>query len=118
MNVGIQDAHNLGWKRPRPRTAVPEVLLDTYHTERHPVGVQLMEHSRAQTAVMATFTPEGLALRSLLDGMIATRPEFGRALSERLTGHSVGYPAADPGAHPLTGTRAPGLAVTGTDRRC
>ncbi|MFB7176274.1 FAD-dependent monooxygenase [Streptomyces sp. NPDC056257] len=117
MNVGIQDAHNLGWKLAATLSGrAPDGLLDTYHTERHPVGVQLMEHSRAQTALMTTFTPEGLALRSLLDGLIATRPDFGRALSERLTGLSVAYPAADPGAHPLTGTRAPDLAFRGTDR--
>ncbi|MFD3941816.1 FAD-dependent monooxygenase [Streptomyces sp. NPDC058579] len=117
MNVGIQDAHNLGWKLAATLNGrAPEGLLDTYHSERHPVGAQLMEHSRAQTALVTTFTPEGLALRSLLSELIVARPEFGRELAERLTGLSVGHPPADHEAHPLTGTRAPDLALTGTDR--
>ncbi|MFJ4617041.1 FAD-dependent monooxygenase [Streptomyces sp. NPDC088812] len=117
MNVGIQDAHNLGWKLAATLNGwAPDGLLDTYHAERHPVGIQLAEHSRAQTALMSAFTPEGLALRSLLSGMIADRPEFGHALSERLTALAVRYPTADPTAHPLTGTRAPDLAFTGTHR--
>ncbi|MFD4322617.1 FAD-dependent monooxygenase [Streptomyces sp. NPDC058548] len=117
MNVGIQDAHNLGWKLAATLGGrAPDGLLDTYHAERHPVGAQLMEHSRAQTALVTTFTPEGLALRALLSELIVTRPEFSRELAERLTGLSVGYPSADPGAHPLTGTRAPDLAFAGSDR--
>ncbi|MES4908570.1 MULTISPECIES: FAD-dependent monooxygenase [unclassified Streptomyces] len=116
MNVGIQDAHNLGWKLAATLNGwAPDGLLDTYHAERHPVGAQLAEHSRAQTALMTTFTPEGLDLRSLLSGMVATQPAFSRALSERLTALAVSYPTADPTAHPLTGTRAPDLAFTGTD---
>ncbi|MEU4659885.1 FAD-dependent monooxygenase [Streptomyces sp. NPDC023723] len=115
MNVGIQDAHNLGWKLAATLNGwAPDGLLDTYHTERHQVGAQLAEHSQAQTALLATFTPEGLALRSLLSGMIADQPAFARALAERLTALAVRYPAADPAAHPLTGTRAPDLALTGT----
>ncbi|GAA2276856.1 monooxygenase [Nonomuraea roseoviolacea subsp. roseoviolacea] len=115
MNVGIQDAHNLGWKLAATLGGwACDGLLDTYHTERHPVGAQLMEHSRAQTALMTGFTPEGLDLRSLLSGMIATQPAFNRALSERLTALAVAYPPADPAAHPLTGTRAPDLAFAGS----
>ncbi|MFS8204127.1 FAD-dependent monooxygenase [Streptomyces sp. CWNU-52B] len=116
MNVGIQDAHNLGWKIAATLGGrAPDSLLDSYHTERHPVGVQLMEHSRAQTALMTGFTPEGLALRSFLSEMIATQPAFGQALSERLTALAVSYPGPDPTAHPLTGTRAPDLAFTDSE---
>ncbi|MGW4753936.1 FAD-dependent monooxygenase [Streptomyces chartreusis] len=117
MNVGIQDAHNLGWKLAATLNGrSPKALLDTYHAERHPVGAQLVEHSRAQTALMTTFTPEGLDLRALFSGMLATQPAFNLALAERLTGLAVRYPSADPAAHPLTGTRAPDLAFTGTDK--
>ncbi|MFC3997277.1 FAD-dependent monooxygenase [Nocardiopsis sediminis] len=117
MNVGIQDAHNLGWKLAATLNGrAPAGLLDTYHAERHPVGAQLAEHSRAQTALMTAFSPEGLALRSLLSGMIATEPAFNRTLSQRLTALAVGYPATDPTAHPLTGTRSPDLAFTGSEK--
>ncbi|MET9559799.1 FAD-dependent monooxygenase [Streptomyces tauricus] len=113
MNVGIQDAHNLGWKLAATLGGrAPDGLLDSYHSERHPIGAQLMEHSRAQTALMTGFTPESLDLRSFLSGMIATQPAFGRALAERLTALAVAYPAPDATAHPLTGGRAPDLAFT------
>ncbi|WP_326695890.1 FAD-dependent monooxygenase [Streptomyces sp. NBC_01754] len=116
MNVGIQDAHNLGWKIAATlRGWAPDHLLDTYHTERHPVGAQLMEHSRAQTALMTGFTPEGIDLRSLFSGMIATQPALNKALSERLTALAVNYPTPDPTTHPLTGTRAPDLAFTDSE---
>ncbi|MEE1805423.1 FAD-dependent monooxygenase [Streptomyces sp. BE133] len=117
MNVGIQDAHNLGWKLAATLTGrADDGLLDTYHDERHPVGAQLAEHSRAQTALVAAFTPENLGLRSFLSAMIAARPAFSRDLAERLSGLAVSYPPADPAAHPLTGTRAPDLAFTGSGR--
>ncbi|MER7805338.1 FAD-dependent monooxygenase [Streptomyces parvulus] len=113
MNVGIQDAHNLGWKLSATLNEwAPKGLLDTYHAERHPIGAQLLEHSRAQTALMTAFTPEGLALRSLLSDMIDEQPGLARALAERLTAFAVHYPA-DPTAHPLAGTRMPDLTLAG-----
>ncbi|WP_326794283.1 FAD-dependent monooxygenase [Streptomyces sp. NBC_01808] len=118
MNVGIQDAHNLGWKLAAIlRGRASDHLLDTYHTERHPIGAQVMEHSRAQTALMTGFTPEGIDLRSLFSRMIATQPALNKALSEQLTALAVRYTTADPEAHPLTGTRAPDLAFTGSEKR-
>ncbi|MFF1278268.1 FAD-dependent monooxygenase [Streptomyces marokkonensis] len=116
MNVGIQDAANLGWKLAATlRGSAADDLLDTYHAERHPVGTDLVEASHAQVALMTGFTPQNLALRSLLGKMIATQPSFSKALAERLTGLGVGYPPADPSAHPLIGTRAPDLSFANTD---
>ncbi|MFI2471400.1 FAD-dependent monooxygenase [Streptomyces globisporus] len=116
MNVGIQDAANLGWKLAATlRGSATGDLLDTYHTERHPVGIDLAEASHAQVALMTGFTPQNLALRSLIGKMIATEASFSKALAERLTGLGVGYPSAAPSAHPLIGTRAPDLSFTNTD---
>ncbi|MEW1547952.1 FAD-dependent monooxygenase [Streptomyces tsukubensis] len=116
MNVGVQDAFNLGWKLAATVNGwASDGLLDTYHTDRHPVGEQLMEHSRAQTYLFHGFTPEGLALRSLLSRMIPRSKEFSDVLAGRLTALDVAYPAADPDAHPLTGARAPALAFAATD---
>ncbi|MFE3144980.1 FAD-dependent monooxygenase [Streptomyces scopuliridis] len=113
MNVGLQDAHNLGWKLAATlRGWAPECLLDTYHAERHLVGADLIEGSRAQTALMTGFSPEGINLRTLLSRIIATHPAVNRTLAERLTGLAVSYSPAAPSAHPLTGTRAPDLPFT------
>lgn len=92
MNVGIQDAHNLGWKLAAVATGqADDTLLDTYHDERHPVGADLLEHTRAQTALMTTFSPEGQALRAVISGLISKAPDMSRELAERLSGLGVAY---------------------------
>ncbi|MFE2042548.1 FAD-dependent monooxygenase [Streptomyces sp. NPDC059477] len=116
MNVGVQDAFNLGWKLAATVNGwASDGLLDSYHTDRYPVGEQLMEHSRAQTYLFHAFSPEGLALRDLLSRMVPRSREFSDFLAGRLTALDVTYPGADPAAHPLTGVRAPDLTFTGTD---
>lgn len=112
LNLGVQDAMNLAWRLAAVvRGRAPESLLDGYHAERHPVAAALLESSKAQTALMTAFTPEGQALRALLSDLIATHPALSLDLATRLTALDVGYPAADPGAHPLTGARVPDLAL-------
>jgi hypothetical protein len=116
MNVGFQDAFNLGWKLAATIDGwASDGLLDSYHSDRYPVGEQLMEHSRAQTYLFHAFTPEGLALRDLLSRMVPESREFSDVLAGRLTALDVAYPSTDPAAHPVTGTRAPDLALPGTD---
>ncbi|GAA2074155.1 monooxygenase [Streptomyces albiaxialis] len=111
LNVGVQDAMNLGWKLAAVVTGrAPDALLDTYHAERHPVGADTIEHTQAQTALMMGFSPQGSALRSLMGKLIAERPQLRDALAERLSGLSVAYDL--PGAtHPLAGRRAPNLLL-------
>ncbi|MCX2947897.1 FAD-dependent monooxygenase [Lentzea sp. NEAU-D7] len=92
MNVGIQDAHNLGWKLAAVATGrAGDSLLDTYHAERHPVGAALLEHTRAQTALMTGYSPEGQALRAVVSGLIAAAPDMSLILAERLSGLDVDY---------------------------
>jgi 3-(3-hydroxy-phenyl)propionate hydroxylase len=52
LNIGVQDAMNLGWKLAQviKRTS-PESLLDTYHAERHPVAARVLRNTMAQTAL-------------------------------------------------------------------
>ncbi|TQS28285.1 monooxygenase [Microbispora sp. KK1-11] len=113
LNVGVQDAWNLGWKLAATvRGWAPGGLLDTYHAERHPVGAATLRLTRGQTALMTTFTPETLALRSVLDDAIARVPEFSRFLAEQVSGIGVSY-GRDADDHPLVGTRAPDLRLSG-----
>jgi 2-polyprenyl-6-methoxyphenol hydroxylase-like FAD-dependent oxidoreductase len=58
LNAGIQDAMNLGWKLAAVvQGRASDGLLDSYHAERHPVGVRLHADTRAQTALITAFPP-------------------------------------------------------------
>jgi 2-polyprenyl-6-methoxyphenol hydroxylase-like FAD-dependent oxidoreductase len=104
MNVGIQDAHGLGWRLADVvQGLAPRSILDDYHDERHAVGVDLVQGTQAQTAILAAFDPDRQALRALLNQLISALPALSDALTQRLSGLSVAYPVAD--GHPLVGRR-------------
>jgi 2-polyprenyl-6-methoxyphenol hydroxylase-like FAD-dependent oxidoreductase len=112
MNVGIQDAANLGWKlAATARGTAPEGLLESYHVERHHVGGELLRGTQAQTALMTNFSPDGRQLRALMSELIAEVPALATNLARRLSGLRVRYPAPR-GAHPLVGERVPDLPLT------
>lgn len=73
LNLGIGDAMNLGWKLAATiHGNAPEGLLDTYQTERQPLGMQVLDWSRAQVAIMNP-TPEARALNAIFRDLISTR---------------------------------------------
>ena len=66
LNLGIQDAFNLGWKLAADLAGwAPAGLLDTYHDERHPVAADVLDNTRAQMELMST-GPGPQAVRRLL----------------------------------------------------
>lgn len=53
LNLGVQDAFNLGWKLAAALNGwAPDDLLATYHNERHPVGAEVLENARAQAELL------------------------------------------------------------------
>lgn len=105
MNVGMQDAFNLGWKMAAVvQGQAPQALLDSYHDERHPLGAQLFRNTMAQTALMTSLDPRGLALRAEISGLL-TQPEANLKLALQISGLGVGYGAAlaEPPAPALEG---------------
>jgi 2-polyprenyl-6-methoxyphenol hydroxylase-like FAD-dependent oxidoreductase len=112
LNLGLQDAANLGWKLALVVNGqAPAELLDTYTTERHPVGVSVLRNSRAETALMRT-DPQTEALRELL-GEILQMPQAVRHLTDMINGVRVRYDTGD--SHPLDGTFATDLHLDGID---
>lgn len=106
LNLGIQDAVNLGWKLAAVLSGGPEILLDTYHCERHPVGAAAISMTKAQTALLKP----GLqvdALRTVVGRMLAT-PEVCVSISTAQSGLGVRYGDDD---HPLMGRRVPNLGL-------
>lgn len=93
MNVGLQDAMNLGWKLAAVlKGQAPDALLDTYEAERLPVGLSLTRNTQAQTALMTGFDPAHLALRDEMSGLL-TIPAVNRHLAGILSGFDLSYPA-------------------------
>lgn len=106
LNAGLGDAMNLGWKLAATvRGTAPAGLLDTYETERHPVGRWLLDWTRAQAAIMKP-TPQAEALRNIVRSLADT-PDGATFFAEQLWGISLHYDLG--GTHPLAGYSAPDL---------
>jgi 2-polyprenyl-6-methoxyphenol hydroxylase-like FAD-dependent oxidoreductase len=109
LNVGLLDAVNLGWKlAAQVQGWAPAGLLDSYHSERHPVGAHALNQTRAQAALERASGEEGKALRELLTELFAYEQPL-RHLAEMLHGSDVHY--ATPGSHPLLGRFVPDLTL-------
>ncbi|CAB5289826.1 monooxygenase FAD-binding protein [Burkholderia multivorans] len=53
MNTGVQEAFNLGWKLARVLAGgAPDRLLDTYHTERHPIERDVLRQTSLVTQIV------------------------------------------------------------------
>ncbi len=102
LNLGIQDAFNLGWKLAAEVVGwAPEGLLDTYHTERHPVAADVLANTRAQMELLST-EPGPQAVRRLLSELMDFE-EVNRYLIEKITAIGVRYDFGD--GHELLGYR-------------
>jgi 2-polyprenyl-6-methoxyphenol hydroxylase-like FAD-dependent oxidoreductase len=113
LNLGLQDATNLGWKLAAEiRGWAPPGLLDTYHAERYPVGLDVIDDSLAQCGLIASPSREGIALRDRFGAVLAGHPSLCRELAVRLSGLGVRYPPGVSGG-PLAGTRVPDLELRG-----
>jgi 2-polyprenyl-6-methoxyphenol hydroxylase-like FAD-dependent oxidoreductase len=113
LNLGLQDATNLAWKLAAEiRGWAPPSLLDSYHAERYPVGLDVIDDSLAQCGLFASPTREGVALRDRFDAILGEHPSLGRELAIRLSGLGIRYPA--PGQPLLAGQRVPDLDLHGT----
>jgi 2-polyprenyl-6-methoxyphenol hydroxylase-like FAD-dependent oxidoreductase len=112
LNLGFGDAMNLGWKLAATlRGDAPAGLLDTYSSERHPVGEGVLDWSRAQIALMRP-SPASRALEAIVRDLIETR-DGATYFAERVWGVSIRYDLG--GGHPLTGRSAPDFElVNGT----
>ncbi|WP_020666759.1 FAD-dependent monooxygenase [Amycolatopsis nigrescens] len=117
LNLGVQDAMNLGWKLAAEIAGwAPPGLLDSYHDERHPVGARVLENTRAQGVLMDD-GPGPFALRKVF-AKLMEQPEVTRYLSGMVSGLDIRYPL-DGADHELLGARMPDvdLRVAGQDRQ-
>ena len=102
LNLGIQDAFNLGWKLAAAVGGwAPEALLDSYHDERHPVAADVLNTTRVQSLLLSP-EPGPVAVRRLLTELLGF-DEVSRFLIGKQTGIGIRYDFGD--TNPLVGSR-------------
>jgi 2-polyprenyl-6-methoxyphenol hydroxylase-like FAD-dependent oxidoreductase len=108
LNIGLQDAVNLGWKLAQVVHAIsPESLLDTYHAERHPIGARVLKNSLAQTALMRGDDRSKAAHERMTELLAMDEPR--KRYAGMMSGLDVHYDLGS--GHPLLGRRMPDLEV-------
>src|SRR5690349_14519358 len=106
LNIGVQDAVNLGWKLAQVvKNRSPESLLDTYHAERHPVAAAVLRNTMAQVALLRTDDRTD-ALREITSEILRMDQPRKR-IAGMMTGLDIRYDFGD--GHPLLGRRMPDL---------
>lgn len=114
MNTGIGDATNLGWKLAATvRGTAPPWLLDTYESERHPVGEQVLKITDRMFRLV--MVKSKLAQRF---ARVAMRTAFGIEAVQRvprsfLSGIGFSYAPHGNRPHKLVGKRAPEISLQG-----
>ena len=106
LNIGVQDAVNLGWKLAQVvKETSPESLLDTYYAERHPVAARVLRNTMAQTALLSA----GDRIEALRDTMseLLSMDEPRKRIAAMMSGLDIHYDLGE--GHPLLGRRMPDL---------
>ncbi|WP_062355255.1 rifampin monooxygenase [Herbidospora yilanensis] len=102
LNLGVQDAFNLGWKLAAEVNGwAPDGLLDTYHAERHPVAADVLVNTAAQMLLLST-EPGPRAVRALMSELMDFE-NVTRFLLEKITAIGVRYDFGSD--HELVGRR-------------
>lgn len=115
LNLGVQDAFNLGWKLAQVVAGRShERLLDSYTAERHPIGARVLEATLAQTALGRGDARTDALRETLTDLLSMSEPR--RAYAARMSGLDIRYDLGaarpeDGEPHPLLGRRAPDLEL-------
>ncbi|HZL16974.1 MAG TPA: FAD-dependent monooxygenase [Polyangia bacterium] len=113
LNLGLGDAMNLGWKLAATiRGDAPDGLLDSYTTERHPVGARILDWTRAQVTLMRP-NRHSRALEAIVRDLIDTR-DGATYFAERVWGVSLRYDLS--AEHPLVGRSCPDFELEGGTR--
>jgi len=104
LNLGLGDAMNLGWKLAATiHGEAPEGFLDSYYAERHPIGQQVLDWSRAQVAIMKP-DADARALYAIVRDLMNTR-DGATYFAGRVWGIHTHYNLG--GEHPLIGHNVP-----------
>jgi len=106
LNIGVQDAVNLGWKLAQVVKGIaPESLLDTYHAERHPVGARVLRNTMMQVALRRPDEHSKALAEYMVEFLRMDQPR--KRMAGEISGLELRYQLGD--GHPLLGRRMPDL---------
>ena len=106
LNIGVQDAVNLGWKLAQVVKGVsPECLLNTYQSERHPIAARVLQNTLAQVALLRRDDRSQAAWKIVSDLIQMDEPR--KRLAAEMSGLGIRYDLGE--GHPLLGRRMPDL---------
>ncbi|WP_298373686.1 FAD-dependent monooxygenase [uncultured Bradyrhizobium sp.] len=112
LNIGVQDAVNLGWKLAQlVKQTSPDSLLDTYQAERHPVAARVLRNTMAHVALSRT-DARSKALHEIVSELLRM-DEPRRKFAAMMSGLDLHYDLGD--GHPLLGRRMPDLDLVTTN---
>lgn len=105
MNTGIQDSANLAWKLDAALAGAPDAVLDTYHSERHPVGQRVLFQSGLMMRAVTVHPWPARRLRDLLAPALLALAPVRDAVTGSFAGTELRY-GHSRDEHPLVGTPA------------
>src|SRR5437667_1097667 len=112
LNIGVQDAVNLGWKLAQVvNGTAPDSLLDTYHAERHPIAARVLRDTLAQVALFRQ-GDHTKALGEIISELLSM-DEPRKRFAGRMSGLGIHYDLGE--GHPLLGRRMPDLDLVTTN---
>ncbi|KAE8158912.1 FAD binding domain-containing protein [Aspergillus tamarii] len=92
LNVGLQEALNLGWKLAAVISqSAPASLLDTYEEERWPIAKAVVQNTTSQSLLFFASSGPEWAVRATIDRLLCV-PEANKSLAREISGFSVAYP--------------------------
>ena len=108
LNIGVQDAVNLGWKLAQVvKQTSPESLLDTYQAERHPVAARVLRNTMAQTPLLLRRSDDRLKALDDTLAELLSMDEPRKRIAAMMSGLGIRYDLGE--GHPLLGRRMPDL---------
>jgi 2-polyprenyl-6-methoxyphenol hydroxylase-like FAD-dependent oxidoreductase len=112
LNIGVQDAVNLGWKLAQVvKGTSPDSLLDTYHAERHPIAARVLRTTMAQTALLRRDDRIDALRDSVCELLSMDEPR--KRFAAMMSGLDIRYDLGE--GHPLLGRRMPDLDLITLD---
>ncbi|GAA3440023.1 FAD-dependent monooxygenase [Kutzneria kofuensis] len=114
LNLGMQDAANLGWKLAAEiNGTAPAGLLDTYDTERRIAAERMVVYAQATNALLGPGS-DVTALRTLFGEMLGDAATVQR-IADLLAGSDIRYDMGVDDPHPLVGRFAPAMDLVTPD---